>query len=257
MSKITTLSKFYFGTDVTLQNRALDFSEGGPEIQATLNIGTYSLTEFAAEIQRAMNVAGSQIYSVTVNRTTQKITIASLGTFELLRGTGSRAGNAIWTLMGFGSGGDLTGYTSYQGANIAGYSYTTQYKLSDYISDEDNLVKENSVVNDTPAGIAQAVNFGDGSRIEMNIPIITDLTNLKLPVFYNNPNGVNDARFFIKYILSKKRIEFMPDMNNPNTFFKVYLESTSQDRDGKRWVLKNITHNIYESGKLIFRKVLT
>lgn len=258
MSTLKTLSRFFYGTTVTIYNRSIDFDEGGPELQATLKVGTYSLTEYAAEWQRALREAGSQAYIVSLNRSTQKITVSAPNPFTLLRGTGSRVGTGAWVMGGFGAGSDLTGANSYLSPNICGKRYDPQYLLFNYVAPEHSIVKEQATVNSTPAGIVQQASFGDGVRIEMNIRVITNKTGLKLSPFVENANGISDALEFISYLLTKGRVEFMPDKDTPASFTKCYLEGTREDRDAKKFTLKNMkVPDFYETGDLIFRKVLT
>lgn len=257
MSTIKTLSKFYYGTTVSTLNRSIDFDEGGGELQATLKVGTYSVTEYAAEWQRALREAGSQAYVVSFDRSTQKLTVSAPNPFTLRRGTGSRLGTSAWVMSGFGLGLNLTGANNYTAAGICGKKYEPQYILSDYVSAEHSIVKESATVNTTPAGLSQQVSFGEGKRIEMNIRVITNETGLKLEPFFENSNGVDDALDFIAYILTKGRVEFMPNKAAPNSFTKCFLEGTREDRDGKKFILKNMkVPDFYETGTLIFRKVL-
>lgn len=257
MSTIKTLSRFYFGTTVTTLNRSIDFNEGGPELRATLKVGAYSVTEYAAEWQRALREAGTQAYVVSFNRTTQKITVSAPSNFSLLRSSGSRVGTGAWSMAGFGTGLDLTGANSYLAPNICGERYDPQYIVDQYIDAEDSFVKENATVNTTPAGLVQQVSFGDGSRIEMNIRVITNKTGLANKNFVENVNGIDDARNFMSYLLTKGRVEFMKDKDTPANFVKCYLEGTREDKEGRKFILKNMkVPDYYETGTLVFRKVL-
>jgi hypothetical protein len=255
MSTIKTLSRFYWGHTITSQNKALDFNEGAGELRANLKAGAYSATEFAAEIQRAMREVGSQNYVVSFNRTTRKITISAPITFSLLAGSGSRIGIGVWSLAGF-TATDKTGTTIYTSENVSGNIYDPQYYLNEYKSDIHSIVLEDATADATPLGIAQIAKFGDGSRLPMNIRLITNLT-LKNSGFVINANGVNNFIDFIRYCMNKGRVEFMPDKDTPSQFTKCYLESTSEDKDARRFELKNMSVDIYESGVLVFRKVLT
>lgn len=257
MSKIVTLSRFYFGTTVSTQNRSIDFNEGGSELQATLKVGAYSVTEYAAEWQRALREAGTQAYVVAFNRTTQKITVSAPLSFTLLRATGTRLGTSTWTMSGFGTGLDLTGTNSYLAPNICGQRYDVQFPVNNYTDEVDSIVKENATVNTTPAGLVQMVSFGDGTRVEMNIRVITNKLDLKNANFVENANGVSDARNFMAYLLTKGRVEFMKDKTVPSAFLKCFLEGTKEDKDGRKFVLKNMkVPDFYETGTLTFRKVL-
>jgi hypothetical protein len=257
MSKITTLSQIFYGTTVSSSNRAIDFNEGGSELKATLKVGAYSATDYAAEVQRAMREAGSQAYAVAFNRATQKITISAPSNFTLLRSTGSRIGTSAWVMMGFGTGANLTGTNSYLAPSILGSVYKTQYPVDDYIDPEHVVIKENSTTNSTPTGVVQQASFGDGIRITANIRVITNQLGLKNTPFYENANGISDFMTFIRFALTKGYLEFMPNIANPSYFIKCYLEGTKQDKDGRKFVLENMkVPEFYQSGTLTFRKVL-
>lgn len=256
MSTIKTFSIFYYGHIVTALNKSLDFNEGGPELQANLRVGSYSLTEYGAEIQRAMREIGSQDYVVTLNRTTRKFTISAPLPFTLLAGTGSRIGTGVWSLAGY-TATDKTGANTYLAQNASGSAYRPQWYLHNYIQPEHSIVLEDATADSTPSGVAQVAQFGDGLRIPMNIKVITNKTGLKNSGFFENVNGISDFMTFIKYCMNKGRVEFMPDLNTPTSFTKCYLESTPEDRDARKFNLKNMTADFYESGVLTFRKVLT
>lgn len=257
MSKITTRSAFYFNTVVTINNRAIDFSEGGDEVQATLQVGDYSLTEYAAEWQRALRESGSQDYVVSLNRTTRKLTISAGDPFELLSNSGSRAGVAAWTTAGFSTATDKTGANSYVGDSGAGIEYLTQYPVDKYVDPNHSVVYENAVYNVTPIGVGQQLSFGDGYRIEMDIRVITNENLANLDDFYYNASGVANFMTFIRYATAKNRVEFMPDIASRSTFYKVVLEKTPEDGAARRFMLKNMkTPEVYHSGDLVFRGVL-
>lgn len=260
MSKITTNSRIFYGTTVTILNRSIDFDEGGSELQATLKVGAYSLTEYAAEVQRALREAGTQAYTVALNRTSRKLTIAAPVNFTLRSNTGTRAGTAAWAMMGFSTAANKTGSNSYLADSGAGSEYVCQYPVDKYLAFDDNEVSENATVNVTPAGIVQMVDFGVGARAEMNIRLITNLELYEKcanPSFVYNATGVTDAKNLLKYLRTKGRVEFMPDKDTPSSFTKCFLESSADDRDATRWELKNMkTPDVYETGRLTFRKVL-
>ena len=98
---LLTHSKFYYGYEVTPAALYLDFDEGGGELTATLEIGSYTLTEFVAEVARALNEAGANTYTVTVDRATRIITIAADSSTDLLVEAGSHLGTTAWGLLGF------------------------------------------------------------------------------------------------------------------------------------------------------------
>lgn len=256
MSFLTTKSQFFFGTTVTADNFSLDFSEGGPEINGSLRIKSFTLSELITEVSNVLNAAGSQVYTVTLNRTTRKVTISAPGNFELLALTGSRVGTGIWATLGF-SATDKTGSNSYTSENTAGSLYVTQAVLKDYTSAEDFEVKEYAKVNVAANGDVQVVTFGDGSRIEMNIWLITDkagpFTGVDItPVV----NAVEKTRELLRFMISKGRFEFMPDVSNPNIFNKCILEKTPESGSGTEYRLYEMkAKDFFETKDLQFRVV--
>jgi len=257
MSKILTRSIFYFGTKITRDNRGLDFSEGaGPEINALLKIGDYTLTTLAAEVQRVMRESGALLYDVNVDRATRVITISAPSAFNLLIDTGAQTLAACWATIGFIYGADQTGLLTYDGTQGAGSEYITQYPVRDYISERDWKVREDATFQVTPSGVGQSISFGNGSRIRMNITLITNILTLQNTPFYPNATGVTDFLDFIEYCMDKNKVEFMPDVADRDAFVKVFLESTSQDKNAFEFNLRNLSPDIHESGALIFRKVL-
>jgi hypothetical protein len=259
MSRINTLSTFYYGFNVTNANNAINFSEaGGPEITTYLTINDYTLTSYALEIAQRMTLAGTQTYTATVDRVTRKITISAPGAFELLTATGSQQAIAIWNLAGFTTIADKTGDSTYEGENAAGFEYRPQLTLFDYLALEDNLVKESSSVNISANGVVQTISFGDGQRMECGIRGATNLTGLKIKPFFENANGRQALRDFMNYLITKSKVEFMPDVADRNTFYELLLDSTSADRNGTRYKIENMkgANDFYETGPLVFRKVI-
>lgn len=259
MSTLTTLSVFYYGTTIDSSNNKLDFNEGGPEIVATLNIGDYSLTEFVDEVERALNAAGALDYTVTLNRTTRKITVSATGVFALLCLTGSHSGTSVFTLAGFSILANKTGASSYVSDNGTGFEYRPQYPLKNYTALRDFRVKESSVVNVSVSGVVQTIQFGDGARMRANVWVITDKTGLKLDPFFENPSGVQAARDFLDFLITKAKIEFMEDVANRATFSTILLESSKADKDGTSYELVNMdkAKDFYETQDLLFRKVIS
>jgi hypothetical protein len=199
---------------------------------------------------------GALTFTVTFTRSTQKITIAAGSNFSLMVATGTNVANTAFTMMGF-TGADLGGATTRTGNNVTGSVYYPQYIVDKYISEAHGVIKENASVNSTPNGLVNQISFGDGARIEMNIRIITNKVGLIDPDFYENASGVSDFLTFMTYLLKKSKVEFMPDKDTPATFVKCYLESTAEDKDARKFTLKNMKFpDFYESGVLTFRKIL-
>ena len=252
---LQTHSKWYFDYVISLENNALDFSEGGPEIQTTINIGSYTLESLAVEIERALNDAGTgETYTVTVNRTTRAYTISGTSNFEILSTTGSRSGTGCYSVIGF-SGADKTGSNTYTGVST-GKVYVTQFKLQDYIPFEHDTGANQGTVNESASGQVEVVKFGTKQIMECNLMFVTSrITNSKL--IRDDAQGKEKLLEFLNYLITKAPVEFMPDENNSSTFYKCLLESTGKDKNGIRFQLKEMINknlpDFYESQKLTFR----
>lgn len=256
MSKITTLSTFYYGHKVTRDNQNIDFDEGGSEITAEIPINDYTMEEYVDAVEDAMNAVGGQTYTVTVSRITRKITISATSNFTLRTQTGSHAGTSAYPLMGYDILANKTGSNSYLADNGTGYEYRPQMVLFDYVGLEDHVVKESAVVNVSTTGIVQTLQWGDGNRMECNIRGIGNGTQKNGALFYENVNGLADARQFLDYLITKSKVEFMPDIANRNTKYDLILESSDADRNGTKWTLKNMARDWMQTGRLVFRKVI-
>jgi len=255
---LQTHSKFYFGYTVDATNIALDFDEGGGELQASVAQGGYSYTELGEAIQNAMNEVGGQVYTVSTNRADRTFTIAAAGNFDLLISSGSRSGSSVFSLAGF-TGSDVTGTNSYTSNSVSGSQYTTQLKLQDYVPSEDFQGAQNAAVNESASGEVEVVTFGSRLNIQMNFKFITDYSMGDSSVIRNRPTGVSDFRTFIQFMITKARFEFMPNEDDENTFQKVILESTSGDSDGISYKLIELVGKslpgFYDSGVIILRVV--
>lgn len=260
MSYLPKLSVFYYGILITKANQNINFDEGGGELTAVLPIGDYTHSEIVVEIAKAMTLAGALDYTSTFNRTTRKITIAAPSAFDLLTNTGSQVGTSPWELFGFDTASDHTGLLTYTSEDPAGSEYRPQLILGDYIQPEDYEVKESSVVSMSTNGIVQTIQFGDGQRMQCNIRGATDLTDqLTNDLFFENATGVSDLRTFMKYLITKSKVEFMPDVDTRSTFYKMLLESTPADKSGTKFMIKNMdgAQKHFETGTLQFRKVIS
>lgn len=235
---LTTHSRFFFGYEITSANSSLDFDEGAAELQATLNVGSFTFTEFAVEIKRAMDDVGGQAYIVTANRSTRTITISASGNFALLLTSGTRTGSSIYGDAGF-TGADLTGTNTYEGNNTAGDGYTTQFILQDHIASEDFEESVSESINESASGNLEVVTFGDRNFVQMNFKFLTDKSQPG-SVIRNRPTGIADFRVLIKFMRTKQPFEFMPDEDIVATFQKVLLETSPQSSKGTGFKLREL-----------------
>lgn len=254
---LSTFSKFYYGHEVTLDNNTIDINEGSGELTAEIAVGTYSLTDFLAALESALNTAGVLTYTCTLNRTTRKITITATGTFSLLISTGSSVGTSAFTLAGF-TGADKTAASTYTGNIGSGSEYRPQFILQDHVPPENYKKNVQATVNEAASGLIEVVRFGVVRFIQCSIKFITDLA-MDGVIIKNNPDGVDDANDFMNYITKIAPVEFMPDISDSSTFNTVQLESTPQSKDGIDYTLKERYDmglpGIFETGILTFRVI--
>jgi hypothetical protein len=255
---INTFSKFYYGHIVTANNYAIDFTEGvSPEKTAYLKVGSYTLTDFLVEIKRAMDVAGSLTYTVTLNRSTRQITISSTSTFALKSATGTHYGISAFGLIGF-TGADRSGASTYTGNVGSGYEYSPPFMLQDYVDPSINKQAVESSVLEAANGSVQVVSFGTKSFAKFKIKYVTDIP-LCIPGVLK-PTGVGEISklvSFMEYAITKAPFEFMKDENIPGDFYSVILESTGEEKKGTAYELKELYDknlpNIYETSLLTLR----
>jgi hypothetical protein len=243
---LNTFSIFYYGLKITggtSANNNLNFLEpndGNVELTAVIDPGTYTYSELITAITTAMNAVGDLDYTVTVDRDTQVMTIASTDTFELLIGTGSQKGISPFVLLGFTGSVDLTGASTYTGDSPSGDSYSPQFILQDY-DDKDNFKERNDPsVNVAASGEVEVVSFGLVSFYRFGIKFITNLA-MDGKVIKNNPTGVADARRFFESITERGAFEIMTDISNRSNFSKVILDALDGSRTGTGYRLKELT----------------
>lgn len=253
---INTYSSFYTVDEVTSTNYYVDFDEGGSEISFTLTLGAYTLTTLASELQNKLNENGGQTYTVTIDRSTRKYTIAASSNFTLRVTTGTHVGTSAFSLLGFSS--NQTGSNSYESQSEVGTSYEPQFYLQDYISPDDWKEAVDESVNQSATGVVEVVSFGQIQYLQMNIRYANDY--LQGGAFIkNNASGVSDLRTFMSFIIQKLPFEFVPDIDSPSSFYKVLLESTSISSQGTGFRLKELYDQslpgYYETGVLKLRIV--
>jgi hypothetical protein len=251
---ILTRSVFYYGHYIDSSNKYLDFSEGAAEITAILTQGDYSLTEFVAELSRALNAAGDLTYTVSVNRATRIITIASTSNFTLKTASGTNTGSSVFGLAGF-VGTDKTGAATYAGANASGSSFAPQFYLQKYIDFEDDQTPIDSTIRESSDALnVEVISFGIKKSMSCDIVYQNNYQLSNCPITYDAA-GVLNLRTFMIYICKKRKIEFMKDKAATSTFSKCLLDSTSFDSKGLGFKLTEVEGVVgfYRSGILKFR----
>lgn len=245
-----TRSKWYYGHNITADNRTIDFFDDGIARTASLRPRSYSLTGFVNEIARSMNLVSPNTYTTTLNRSTRKITISSTVTFSLLPVTGPTNASSALPLAGFNS--DVSSATTYQG-EPSGKVYMPQLKLQDYNDFDRDQDAVGALVNTSSSGRVESVTFGTNKFMTCNIRYVTDKKTGFMPY---NQNAVSELIDFMEYIARKFTTEFIPDIDNASDFTEVVLESTSRSSTGTGFRLSESDQipGFYDSGRLTFRQ---
>ena len=253
---ITTRSAFTYGHNITENNQYINFVEDGiNELAATIEIGSYYLNQFPDAIASALNDIGDNIYEVTLDRTTRKITISADANFDLLVTTGSQVSISAFSLMGFTT--NRSGADTYETDLETGFVYYPQAPLFEYISFDDIEEAVSAKVNESSSGEIEVVSYGTRNFMECNIKYATNIIGQQF--IEDNASGVSDLRVFMQYITRKRPIEFIEDKTDFETYVPCLLESTPKSSDGVGFLLRELyaqkLANYYETGKIVFRKL--
>ena len=254
---ISTRSAFIYGHTINEgDNEFINFMEDGvTELSATIDIGSYTISQFVNKIAQALNEIGDNTYTVTLDRATRLITISADANFDLLVTTGTQVSISAFSLMGFTT--NRAGASTYTSDLASGLIYLPQYNLMGYVSFEDMEESVQSKINESSSGEIEVVSYGTRNFSEFNIKYATDITGQG--AITDNPTGVSDLRIFMQYITKKRPFEFLPDKDAPNTFDSAILESTTKSKDGTGFMLRELYSqklaNYFETGKLTLRRI--
>lgn len=254
---INTYSKFYYGLEVTDENRYLDFDEGSGELTAEIQNGFYTLEELAQAVEDELNEIGSLTYTVSVNRTTRIITISAGSNFDLLWDSGTNTANTIGELLGFAVASDDTSASSYASDSASGSVYLPQFKLQDYIDSNSYRMLRNATKQKSASGLIEVINFGTDQFFEFSIKFATNIPQPSTGPIINNSSGVEDLQDFMQWITRGAQVEFMPDSATPSTYYKLVLDSGGGDSNGLGYKLQEQYGRglvgYFETGVLKFR----
>lgn len=253
---IKTWSKFTYGFSIDTSNNSLNIDEGGGELLVTVSAGSYTLGEFVGAVKAALNDVGTNEYEVVVDRVTGLVTISADNDFDILLSSGTQIGVSFADLLGFVQVTDLTGTDTYTGASRAGLEYYPQFLLQSYVPPENYKQSSDATINKTASGRVEVVRFGIERLIEMDVKFITSLP-MDGKVIKNNPRGLEAALEFLSDVSQKTRFEFVPDVDEPDEFYKVILESFPGFQNGTGFKLKELyaqnLPDIYETGVFTLR----
>ena len=257
---IETKSTFYYGIVIDENTRNIPFSEGGPELLAELSVGSFTPTDFANEISIAMNKVSLNNYSVSFNRETRKFTISGDSNFELLVVGSLLSGVSAFPYMGYTLT-DKKGQNSYTSDAFVGKEFKPQYYLQSYVPFKNSQRASSASINTSATGVTEVITYGKNQFMSCNIKFQTNsISQSCVSSFIDyNQTGYDDLIDFMEYCATKSELEFMPDIDDRNTFDKCILESASGDSKGTGFDLKELfkdgLKNHYETGIIKFRKV--
>lgn len=253
---INTFSKFYFNIEVGTENKYLNFDEGAGEITAIVRVGNYCPEDIAIAVEDALNESGTNTYSVSFNRSSRIITIESNAPTDFLASSGSNVSNSIFSTLGYAAT-DVLASTSYVASNAIASVYFPQYKLQDYVDQEDYREQRAATISTSASGKVQMQSFGIDRFFEFSIKFATNIPQPSSGPIVSNLSGVDNLRIFMQYLCNKYTVEFMPDKDNPDVFYKVVLHKSSSGSDGMGYKLQEqFTRGLvgyFETGILTFK----
>lgn len=257
---INTYSSFYYGYRIGESNFKIDFNEGASDLVAEVDTGEYTLSgsrSIAKAIEAALNLEGALNYIVTVDRISRRITISADGPFSLNVVSGPNSLASALTICGFTQ--DKTGSSSYYSDIPSGKVFEPQFYLQSYMPTSDNKKAIDANVNESSSGEIEVYKFGDKSFMECEIVYQTSLNYEGVGLIKHDPTGEESLRDFLEYITSKAPIEFMEDLEDPNSYETFILEKTKSDSNGTGFKMYEMYAqgylDHYETKLLTFRKL--
>lgn len=228
-------SLILYGLEVRDDNQNLPFRAvlAGPQLNAVLPAGYYSLTSLIAQIKSSMQIADpAHVYTVTVDRTfmggtENRITIATNGTYlDLLFATGTLAASSCRDLIGFGIF-DYTGATFYQNGTTSGVALTTEWWGFNYQPPE-VFVKNFGTVNVSTNGEKEAITWTVQRFIGVEFK------------YEPQPKVLTEWRDLISWMIQQKPFDFTPEVAFPTVVHEVTLEKSTDDGKGLGFNMKEM-----------------
>tara|TARA_R110000764_G_scaffold71815_1_gene147720 strand:- start:485 stop:1255 length:771 start_codon:yes stop_codon:yes gene_type:complete len=252
---IETRVKFYYDYVIDSSNQYLNFSEGAAEITAVLAPGRYSFTTLAGEVAQKLSISGNQDYTVATDRINRKYTISAVGDFEILASSGSNFGLSAWSRLGFDDT-DLVGTNAYEAQSASGSEYIPQFIPQNFIRFEHWKEFAEAKINESSSGVVELYSIGTRQFMQMDLKYSTDIRRVKSSPIEDRENGISDLISFLDYAITKGDIEYMEDRDLPDNFISVILESTSKNKNGVGYQLKENKQvpGYFDTGILKFRK---
>lgn len=245
-------SLFLYNLEVRSDNQNLPFRAvlAGPQLNAVIPAGYYSLTSLLSTIKNSLQAADpSHTYTVTANRTyaggtENRITIVTSGSYlDLLFATGTLAASSIRDLISFGIF-DYTGATSYTNGATAGVPLVTEWYGRNY-QPPDVFVKNFGAVNVSTNGEKEAITW----TIQRFIGVEYE--------FEPQAKVLTEWRDLINWMIQQKPFDYTPETLVPLVFYEVTLETSSDDGKGLGFNMKEQVPKypfMYTTGAMKFRK---
>jgi len=226
-------SLFLYGFEIRADNQNLPFRAVnlGPELNAVIPAGYYSLNSLLSTIAASMRAADpAHIYTVTANRTINngtenRVTIATSGSYlDLLFATGATAATSVRDLIAFGIF-DYTGNTTYTNGATSGTPLVTEWFGFNYQPPE-VFVKNFGTVNVSTNGEKEAITWTVQRFIGVEYK------------YEPQAKALTEWRDLINWMIQQKPFDFTPEITVPATFLEVTLEKSSDDGKGLGFNMK-------------------
>lgn len=244
-------SLFLYGLEVRDDNQNFPFRAValGPQLNAVIPAGYYSLTSIASTIKASLQIADpARVYTVSIDRTAvggtqNRLTISSNGAFfEMLFATGTLAASSIRDLIGFGIF-DYTGATTYTNATSSGIPLSTEWFGNNY-QPPDVFVKNFGTVNVATNGEKEAITWTVQRFIGVEFK------------YEPEPKVLTEWRNLINWMIQQKPFDFTPLITSPNVVHEVTLEKSSDDGKGLGFNMREQLPQFpfrYTTGAMTFR----
>lgn len=250
---LTAKSLFLYSLEVNDSNRFLDFRVVALETPrtATLRLGFFSLTSLIEEVVRAMKeVAPLEDFTFSIDRTilggTQnRVTISSptAAVLELLFSSGPSVPSTIALTIGFATGVDRTGATSYTGVFSAGIALVPDFKAYNYLGPE-HWKQNYGSINISASGNKETIVYSIQEFWQAQFKYIPEL------------KVTQEWEALMRWMIQQRLIEFTPEISFPDVFHEGTLEGTVADGKGLAYrfieMLPRYPFN-YDTGIMKFR----
>ena len=92
---LKTKSSFFYGFQITENNRYLDFSEGLTIYSVSIPVGSYTFTSVLVSLVNAMNAVSANNYVASYDRNYSSLSISGSTVFSVLGTSGVRSSQCI------------------------------------------------------------------------------------------------------------------------------------------------------------------